>query len=132
MTFSVEASPPDDAPAITATRVVISHGLTSVRDVDRIYVLDHRYIVETGTYDELIGNEGTFAALARRQLVHTGEKNSLDSPTRNRCGSGASCNPRLAGFREAERQVEGRSGDSKQRSQRAVVAGAGEHARTHQ
>ena len=56
---------------IAGTRVVIAHRLSSIRDVDRIYVLDHGRIVETGTYDELIARGGTFAALARRQLVHT-------------------------------------------------------------
>ena len=55
---------------ITATRVVIAHALTSVRDIDRRYLLDHEHIVETGTYDEFIGHEATFAALAC-QLVHT-------------------------------------------------------------
>ena len=56
---------------ISATRVVIAHRLSSIRDVDRIYVLDHGRIVETGTYDDLIARDGTFAALARRQLVQT-------------------------------------------------------------
>ena len=56
---------------MAATRVVIAHRLSSIRDVDRIYVLDHGQIVETGTYDELIGRDGMFAALTRRKLVHT-------------------------------------------------------------
>ena len=54
---------------ITATRIVIAHRLSPIRAVDRIHVLDHGRIVETGTYDDLINRDGMFAALARRQLV---------------------------------------------------------------
>ena len=60
---------------ISATRVVIAHRLSSIRDIDRIYVLDHGRIVETGTYDDLIARDGTFAALARQQLVQTSGNN---------------------------------------------------------
>jgi len=56
---------------INATRIVIAHRLSSIRDVDRIHVLDRGRIVETGAYDDLIARDGMFAALARRQLVQT-------------------------------------------------------------
>ena len=51
------------------TRVVIAHRLSSIRDVDRIYVLEAGRIVESGRYDQLMKRDGVFAALARRQLV---------------------------------------------------------------
>ena len=54
---------------ISATHVVIAHRLSSIRDVDRIYVLDDRRIVESGGYDDLSARDGVFAALARRELV---------------------------------------------------------------
>ena len=54
---------------ISATRLVIAHRLSTIRDVDRIYVLEAGRVVETGRYDELMARDGTFAALARRQIV---------------------------------------------------------------
>ena len=56
---------------INATRIVIAHRLSSIRDVDRIHVLDRGRIVETGAYEDLIARGGMFAALARRQLIQT-------------------------------------------------------------
>ena len=56
---------------ISATRVVIAHRLSSIRDVDRICVLDGGRIVESGRYDDLIKRNGMFAALSRRQLAQT-------------------------------------------------------------
>ena len=51
------------------TRVVIAHRLSSIRDVDRIHVLDAGRIVESGRYEQLMERGGVFAALSRRQLV---------------------------------------------------------------
>ena len=54
---------------LSATRVVIAHRLTTIRDADRIYVMDAGRVVQTGTYDELMEAEGTFRNLAMRQLA---------------------------------------------------------------
>ena len=56
---------------LSVTRVVIAHRLSSIRDVDRIFVLDAGRIAESGRYDDLIRRDGMFASLARRQLVQT-------------------------------------------------------------
>ena len=53
------------------TRVVIAHRLSSIRDVDRIFVLDAGRIVESGSFQQLIERNGVFAALARRQTVQS-------------------------------------------------------------
>ena len=57
---------------IGVTRLVIAHRLSSIRRVDRIYVLQNGRIVESGGHDELMSRDGMFAALARRQLVDSG------------------------------------------------------------
>ena len=53
------------------TRVVIAHRLSSIRDVDKIFVLDAGRIVESGSFQQLIERNGVFAALSRRQLVQS-------------------------------------------------------------
>jgi len=50
-----------------ATRVVIAHRLSTVREADVIVVLDRGRIVETGTYAELLAQGGVFARLAAQQ-----------------------------------------------------------------
>lgn len=52
------------------TSVVIAHRLSTVRDADRIWVLEDGRVVEAGTHDELVASGGLYAALWR---VQTGE-----------------------------------------------------------
>jgi ABC-type bacteriocin/lantibiotic exporter with double-glycine peptidase domain len=54
---------------LAATRVVIAHRLSTIVNADRIYVLQHGRVVETGTYRELMQRRGVFAQLARRQIA---------------------------------------------------------------
>ena len=51
------------------TRIVIAHRLSTIRQCDRILVLDNGHIVEDGTYEELIGLDGYFSELVKRQQV---------------------------------------------------------------
>lgn len=53
---------------LQATRVVIAHRLSTIRNADRIYVLQAGRVMQVGTFDELVEQEGIFAALAARQL----------------------------------------------------------------
>ncbi|MET3131145.1 NHLM bacteriocin system ABC transporter ATP-binding protein [Oxalobacteraceae bacterium GrIS 1.11] len=54
---------------LRATRVVIAHRLSTIINADRIYVLDKGKIVQCGSYQQLIGQDGLFAELAKRQLA---------------------------------------------------------------
>ncbi|MGE5398636.1 MAG: NHLP bacteriocin export ABC transporter permease/ATPase subunit [Chitinophagales bacterium] len=54
---------------LDATRLVIAHRLSTIINADRIYVIDEGRIVQCGTYEELINQEGIFAQLAKRQIA---------------------------------------------------------------
>jgi len=51
------------------TTILISHRVSTVRQADRIYVLDAGRIVEQGTHSELIELGGYYAELPQRQLL---------------------------------------------------------------
>jgi ATP-binding cassette subfamily C protein len=54
---------------LEVTRIVIAHRLSTIRHADRIYVLDGGRVVQAGTYEALMGEEGLFRRLAERQLT---------------------------------------------------------------
>ncbi len=49
------------------TTLVIAHRLSTVRDADRIVVLDHGRIVESGTHQALMASGGAYSELVARQ-----------------------------------------------------------------
>src|SRR5918998_728678 len=53
------------------TTFVIAHRLATIRNADRILVLEHGRIIETGTFEELVSKGGRFAELARAQFMAT-------------------------------------------------------------
>jgi ABC-type multidrug transport system fused ATPase/permease subunit len=56
--------------AMNATRIIIiARRLSTIRNADRILVLDRGWIVETGTCDELVARDGPFNRLAQRRLL---------------------------------------------------------------
>ena len=51
------------------TTILIAHRLSSVRDADRIVVLDDGRIAEEGTHEELVARGGLYAGMHRRQSL---------------------------------------------------------------
>jgi subfamily B ATP-binding cassette protein MsbA len=49
------------------TTIVIAHRLSTVKDADRIYVVDRGRVVETGTHASLVRHKGLYARLAKAQ-----------------------------------------------------------------
>ncbi|MYE24305.1 MAG: ABC transporter ATP-binding protein, partial [Gammaproteobacteria bacterium] len=53
------------------TTIVIAHRLSTVRDADRIVVLDAGRTVESGSHEELLAHGGLYNRLVRRQMTTT-------------------------------------------------------------
>ena len=50
------------------TTLVIAHRLSTVRNADRIVVVEDGRVVESGGHDELVSSGGVYARLAELQL----------------------------------------------------------------
>ncbi|MEJ5351651.1 MAG: ABC transporter ATP-binding protein [Melioribacteraceae bacterium] len=51
------------------TSIIISHRISTVKDSDKIFVLDKGKIAEEGTHDELVAKGGIYAELYYKQLL---------------------------------------------------------------
>ncbi len=51
------------------TSIIISHRISTVKDADKIYVIDDGRIAEEGTHNELVANNGIYADLHYKQLL---------------------------------------------------------------
>jgi ABC-type bacteriocin/lantibiotic exporter with double-glycine peptidase domain len=55
--------------SLGCTQVIIAHRLSTVRNADRILVIDEGLLVEHGTHEELIKQNRYYARLIRSQLA---------------------------------------------------------------
>ena len=55
--------------ALTSTRIVIAHRLSTLEKADRIYVLQAGKVVQSGSFGELMEEDGVFRELVRRQIA---------------------------------------------------------------
>jgi ATP-binding cassette subfamily B protein len=51
------------------TSIIVSHRISTVRDADIIFLLDQGRVAERGTHDELVGRNGLYAELHKKQLL---------------------------------------------------------------
>ena len=54
---------------LKVTRLVVAHRLSTIRNADRIYVLDNGHVVQQGNFETLAAEPGLFAKLISRQMA---------------------------------------------------------------
>src|ERR1700704_5047760 len=63
------------------TTFVIAHRLSTIRNATRILVFENGRVIESGTFDELVGGGGHFAELAKAQfMVHETARTAMAPP----------------------------------------------------
>jgi NHLM bacteriocin system ABC transporter ATP-binding protein len=55
---------------LKTTRIVVAHRLSTIRNADRIYVIESGRVVQHGTYEELSATPGPFFQLVKKQMKH--------------------------------------------------------------
>ena len=64
-----QATVSDSLDKMNVTRIVVAHRLSTIKNCDRIFVMDKGKIVEEGKYEELMRKRGLFYELAIRQIA---------------------------------------------------------------
>ena len=71
-----------DAASEHRTTIIIAHRLSTIRNADYIIVLDQGKVVEKGTHDTLIAQNGAYAALVQQQQIKDIKDHSKTDDTR--------------------------------------------------
>lgn len=56
---------------VDRTAIIIAHRLSTIRDVDRILVLKRGELVESGSHEDLLAENGLYARLYQLQMLGT-------------------------------------------------------------
>lgn len=56
---------------VNKTAIIIAHRLSTIRNVDRIFVLKHGELIESGNHDQLLTENGLYASLYKLQMLAT-------------------------------------------------------------
>ena len=56
---------------VDRTAIIIAHRLSTIRNVDRILVLKRGQLIESGSHDELLQQEGLYASLYKLQMLES-------------------------------------------------------------
>jgi ABC-type bacteriocin/lantibiotic exporter with double-glycine peptidase domain len=59
----------DSLNRLKVTRLVVAHRLSTIRNADKIYVIENGRVVQLGKYEELVNQPGLFAQLMKRQIA---------------------------------------------------------------
>ena len=54
------------------TCITIAHRLTTVQNMDVIFVISHGRVTESGTHAQLLAQKGLYAKLWAKQMGHSG------------------------------------------------------------
>ena len=79
-----EAQLDENLSALSCTRILIAHRLSTVRNADVILVLDQGKLVESGSHEELLARGGYYRELIRKQMegVPTDDGTGFQAPKR--------------------------------------------------
>ena len=85
------------------TTIVVAHRLSTIQDADRICVMEHGEIRETGTHVELLANKAVYANLVERQQLDAGGSSESESDDKTDSFTANAVRPNLRSNERAAR-----------------------------